>query len=165
MRNPTRITPLLARLADAWRKAPDMRLGQLLINAHGGEDLWFPEDKELVEEVERFVKIAENGSNTTTESTGTTKIVFNAWFGGFGLRREALALYNALSGKSLTYDHNISRTDPTLVNVIEKLGDFANGTFARLRIRELPRGTKYRIDEYDGQESVVTDDEMDWETA
>ena len=60
---------------------------------------------------------------------------------------------------------SISRTDPVLVQVVEELGEKANGLCAYLQIRELPAGTLYRIDEYDGNESVVTQDEYEWDVA
>lgn len=59
----------------------------------------------------------------------------------------------------------LERTDPLLVAAVEALGDKANGEYAKLRIRELPEGTLYRIDEYDGNESVMTRDDYDWRTA
>ena len=55
-----------------------------------------------------------------------------------------------------------NRTDPVLVQVIEELGREANGFCSDLKIAELPKGTKYRIDEYDGSETVMTPDEYDW---
>jgi hypothetical protein len=58
-----------------------------------------------------------------------------------------------------------NRHDPLLVQVVEELGDEANGLCARLRIVELPKGTLYRIDEYDGSESVQTQDSYDWTVA
>jgi hypothetical protein len=51
-------------------------------------------------------------------------------------------------------DSDIERTDPVLVQVVEEMGDAANGECARLRIIEIPDGIEYVIDEYDGQESV-----------
>jgi hypothetical protein len=62
-------------------------------------------------------------------------------------------------------NRDIERTDPVLVQVVEELGDAANGAFARLRIEELSPGTLYRIDEYDGNESVMTQDNYDWKVA
>lgn len=60
---------------------------------------------------------------------------------------------------------SIARTDPALVQVVEELGEKASGDFAQLLIAEVPAGTKYRIDEYDGYESVMTIDDYDWEIA
>jgi hypothetical protein len=36
---------------------------------------------------------------------------------------------------------------------------------AALRIAELPAGTLYRIDEYDGSETVMTQDDYNWSVA
>jgi hypothetical protein len=60
---------------------------------------------------------------------------------------------------------DIERNDPALVQVVEELGDKANTKYSKLRIAEVPAGTLYRIDEYDGQESVETKDTYDWKVA
>jgi len=60
---------------------------------------------------------------------------------------------------------NVCRHDPTLIQVIEEMGDRANGDHAKLRIEELPSGTAYRIDEYDGNESVQTNESYEWTIA
>ena len=60
---------------------------------------------------------------------------------------------------------NIERNDPALAQVVEELGDEANSPYSKLRIAEVPAGTLYRIDEYDGQESVETKDSYDWMMA
>lgn len=49
-----------------------------------------------------------------------------------------------------------------LVQVVEELGDKANGEYAKLRIEEVYGS--YRIDEYDGNESVMTSGDYDWIT-
>lgn len=116
-----------------------------------------------------------------------TKIVYNACYGGFGLSDKAWRLYLDRKGikyriepsefSSLgdlyyeegtdewLYDRDVDRADPVLVAVVEELGEKANGMCASLRIDELPEGTLYRIDEYDGNESVVTQDGYDWSVA
>lgn len=58
------------------------------------------------------------------------------------------------------YYPNIKRDDPDLVTVVEKLGDKANGPFASLAITEV--NGQWRIDEYDGLESVETPSSYDW---
>jgi hypothetical protein len=63
------------------------------------------------------------------------------------------------------YDRRIDRADPVLVQVVEKLGDKANGECAKLYIEDLPKGTLYRITEYDGYESIETKYDMDWNVA
>lgn len=115
-----------------------------------------------------------------------TKIAYNGCFGGFSLSRTAVLLGRKLSGnpnwggvtvKGDIYEdgqicerdygqlNDIPRTDPTLITVIEKLGRKADGDCANLQIEDIPAGVKYRIDEYDGNERVMTQDSYDWETA
>lgn len=57
MRDPNRIDDLLKRLADAWRKCPDMRLGQLMIAVTGdiAPTLGNVEDEELIRAIETLV--------------------------------------------------------------------------------------------------------------
>jgi hypothetical protein len=78
------------------------------------------------------------------------RVVINRCYGGFGLSK--LALKELGIGE---YDH-ISRDDPRLVEVVERLGKKANGPNAELRIVEASRF--WKIDEYDGMESA----EIDW---
>lgn len=60
---------------------------------------------------------------------------------------------------------DIPRTDPDLVRVVEELGDAANTKVSKLKIAEVEKGSRYRIDEYDGFESVMTIDDYEWEVA
>lgn len=69
----------------------------------------------------------------------------------------------ALEGKSATTDelkkyyfrdYDIERNDPLLVQTVEELGPAANGQYAELKVVEIPDGTDYEIDEYDGIESI-----------
>ena len=62
-------------------------------------------------------------------------------------------------------DREIERNDPALVQVVEELGDNANGTCAKLRIEDVPAGTLYRIDDCAGFESVETEDTYEWKVA
>lgn len=73
--------------------------------------------------------------------------------------------YNEALTKSQLYYRDIDRTDPALVQVVEELGSKANTRFSDLKIAEIPSGTLYRIDEYDGFESVMTQSEYDWKVA
>jgi len=93
-----------------------------------------------------------------------TKIVYNACFGGFGLSDKAVERYRELTGQ-VADRWNINRADPALVQVVEELDDEANTRFSDLRIVDIPAGTKYRIDEYDGNESVCTIDDYEWSIA
>ena len=93
-----------------------------------------------------------------------TKIVYNACYGGFGISEKAFARYKELGG-TCDWDRDIPRTDLALIQVIEELGEEANGDCAEIYIVEIPAGTRYRIDEYDGNERVMTIDDYDWKIA
>lgn len=93
------------------------------------------------------------------------KIVYNACYGGFGLSDEALDLYEKLTGNRPEWHDDFVRHDPHLVAVVEQLGERANGSYSELVIAEVPAGTKYRIDEYDGLESVMTVEDYTWTVA
>ena len=51
-------------------------------------------------------------------------------------------------------DGRIGRTDPLIIQVVEELGDEANGRFSELEVVEIPDGIEWEIDEYDGSETV-----------
>ena len=115
------------------------------------------------------------------------KIIYNRCYGGFGISREAVLLARQISGdpqwhncvlKGETDKHGnvlkfdlvlsdiIPRHDPVLVEVVEKLGSKkASGDCAKLAITDISSGTMYRIDEYVGKESVMTNDDYEWSVA
>jgi hypothetical protein len=100
-----------------------------------------------------------------------TKIVYNACYGGFGLSKEAIKRYWEIRGEpkpehwAVWDERELDRADPILVQVVEELGKAADDGFAKLAIREVEAGTKYRIDEYDGMETVMTIDDYTWSVA
>lgn len=60
MRNPDRIQSFCNRLANAWRRVPDWRFGQLMMNCLGemsaaGRDPFFPEEDEMINFIEKYV--------------------------------------------------------------------------------------------------------------
>ena len=66
MREPARIETFLHRLAALWHKVPDWRFGQMISNVLGSYpgDIFFPEDEDLIEFMEKWFKEAfrdENG--------------------------------------------------------------------------------------------------------
>ena len=63
-------------------------------------------------------------------------------------------------------DRLISRNDKHLIQVVHELGKEANATFSRLTIVEIENGRWYKIDEYDGYESIeYRDIDDEWELA
>jgi hypothetical protein len=75
--------------------------------------------------------------------------------------KERLA-FSEQYNKQTWYNRDVSRHDPILVQVVEELGEKANGMCAKLSIDEV--SGPYRIDEYDGNETVVEPDGYDWIT-
>jgi hypothetical protein len=108
----------------------------------------------------------------------TVKVVYNACFGGFSLSKKAaerllqlgvsemeeeLKYHEESAFRSLGehYSTDLPRHDARLVQVVEELGKDANGAFANLQIAHLS-GSRYRIDDYDGNESVEEPSSIDW---
>jgi hypothetical protein len=85
------------------------------------------------------------------------KIVINTCYGGFGLSKEALALFNERSGTTITYEHDIERNNPILVEIVEQLGEAADGNYAELKVVEIPDDVQWHIAEYDGWETIHED--------
>ncbi len=52
-------------------------------------------------------------------------------------------------------DRNIERNDPALVQVVEEMGESANGSCANLAVVEIPDDVEWHIHEYDGNEHVA----------
>ncbi len=84
------------------------------------------------------------------------KVVINRCFGGFSLSQRATEDLTALGcpGSPGEIERDIDRADPRLVSVVEALGWEANGRFADLEVIEIPDGTQYKIEDYDGMESI-----------
>jgi len=114
------------------------------------------------------------------------KVVYNNCYGGFSISTEALLLARQQSGNPFwggariageaypdgtiasggvlaSFGHHINdikRDDPILVQVVEQLGDKANGRCSKLAIETVDG--PYRIVEYDGNETVETPDSISW---
>jgi hypothetical protein len=106
------------------------------------------------------------------------KIVINKKYGGFGLSEEAVLLYGDKKGLNIIAQQDekiktiihyyldekkdgnqfgeweIERNDPVLVEVVEHLGDLANGRYSKLKVVEVPDDIKWYIHDYDGVEEV-----------
>jgi hypothetical protein len=96
-----------------------------------------------------------------------TKVVYNGCFGGFGMSQAAIDRYWELKGEPAPTDWwpiDVDRADPLLVQVVEELGE-ETSCWGDLQIRDVPAGSLYRIEEYDGYEAVVLQNEYKWEIA
>ncbi len=106
------------------------------------------------------------------------KIVINKKHGDFRLSEEAVLLYGVKKNlniiakedqkvKTITHyylnevkeengfgEWEIERNDPVLVEVVEQLGDLADGYYSKLKVVEVPDNIKWYIHDYDGLESV-----------
>lgn len=83
------------------------------------------------------------------ETLPKIKVVVNTCYGGFGLSDWA--------NKQLGLDEyqEINRTDERLIKLIEDYGsEQVSGRYAILQIWEVPQGAKWRIEEYDGIETI-----------
>ena len=57
-------------------------------------------------------------------------------------------------GKLDQYDEDI-RIDKDIIEVVEKLGNAANGKYAELKVVIIPDDVKWQIEEYDGAEWIA----------
>ena len=73
---------------------------------------------------------------------------FTKDFGGY------VKINNADYEKYCLYLGSKYRKDPTLIEVVEELGDKASGFCGELAVLEIPDNCYYKIDEYDGYESI-----------
>lgn len=72
----------------------------------------------------------------------------------YSLTTEERVARNEAYRNSTLSIHEFKRDDPVLVQVVEELGEKANGEFASLRIVEIPDDIDWVIEEYDGREWV-----------
>jgi hypothetical protein len=108
------------------------------------------------------------------------KVVINKCWGGFGLSEEAVLWIRknkpcshkeVLPGetysdgsvadadhyswrKDSNYEHGDHRDCPSLVAVVETLGERSWGSHAELKVIKIPNGIKWKVDDYDGMESI-----------
>ena len=81
----------------------------------------------------------------------------------YSMNMDERVAYNQAYSKQTWHYNDVDRHDPVLVQVVEELGDKANGICAKLRIDEVDGHYRidevddhYRIDEYDGNEKVTS---------
>jgi len=85
------------------------------------------------------------------------KIVINGCYGGFGLSEKAykkLGLeWDGYGG--FAYREEDKRMAPELIEVVEELGEEANGEHAKLKIVEVPNGIDWELYEMNGVEWIA----------
>lgn len=91
------------------------------------------------------------------EIRGIRRVVINKCHGGFGLSDEAVTRYKELTNITDKdfWDRDIPRDDPYLIQIIKELGDKANGSYAELKIVEIPEDVDWIVEEYDGREWIA----------
>jgi len=93
------------------------------------------------------------------------KIVVNRCYGGFSVSGAVLKelglkqdRYGYISNEDLgikSDNGHAYRADPRLIEAIEKIGEEkSSGSLAALRIKHIPDGVDWEIDEYDGIETI-----------
>ena len=106
------------------------------------------------------------------------KIVINNDYGGFSLSHEAFLLLRKMGNENAlkepdygekwsdgsgprekgfgdNFCRDIPRNEPDLIKVVKKLGKRVNGGCASLKIINIPDGTIWQIEEYDGMEWIA----------
>lgn len=102
--------------------------------------------------------------------TEKIKVVYNDCYGCFRLSEEAknklkeMLTEKELKNLALFGIGSFPRHDKRLVKVVEELGEKANGEYTDLVVKVL-EGTKYRIEEYDGYETVYEPHDNYWVDA
>ena len=95
------------------------------------------------------------------------KVAYNACYGGFGLSEEASVYLNTHWGCNIDPDYGyidediIPRHHKGLIEAIELFGEKASGFCAKLKVATIST-PMYRVDEYDGYESVETPYSYNW---
>jgi len=91
------------------------------------------------------------------------RVLLNRCYGGFSLSEQAKLLYleatKDVPKKEHWYaDQDIPRDDPILIRIVEEIGSQAAGTFAKLKIIEIPDDVPadgWIVLDYDGMEWVA----------
>jgi hypothetical protein len=82
------------------------------------------------------------------------KIVLNRCWGGYSLS-EAACTELDIEWDGYGYFLDDDRSNAKLVEVVEKLGEKADGCSASLKVVEIPDDVEWHIEEYDGMEHVA----------
>ena len=83
--------------------------------------------------------------------------MYNTWYGGFSLSEAAMAEYKRRCPEALEVNaRNVERHDPVMVQIVQEMGERANGAYANIKLEKIPVEylNNYEIGQYDGLEEV-----------
>ena len=83
------------------------------------------------------------------------KVIINSRYGGFGLSELAKKELCRRKGVEKIQMYEILRNDSDLVNVVEIMGNAANGPYSNLKVVEIPDGIEWIIQEDKGEEWIA----------
>ena len=92
------------------------------------------------------------------------KVAYNSCYGGYNFSDEALEWFNKEFGTDFDSTYRMSelpRHDSRIIQCIEELGADADAECASLMIETI-ESPMYFIEEYDGSETVMVPDSIDW---
>lgn len=67
---------------------------------------------------------------------------------------------DAFEEEEYSFDNDELRIDKDAIAIVEQLGLLASDQFSRLEIFEIPDGSEYKIDDYDGLEKAIFGKEL-----
>lgn len=111
-----------------------------------GRDLWIITDERFNWPTYSFVP--------PEERIDYQKDIFTVPKGWYQMTDDEKDHWNKTYREQTFYDRELARDDPILIQVIEELGELADGRHARLKIVEIPDDVEWQIDEYDGNEWI-----------
>ncbi len=115
--------------------------------------------------VQKYIKEkrGENGLYID-EPKNDGKVIFDRTLSGASFPDSNIDLLQEIRSLGRYWDVNWTgeRDDPMVIRVVEELGEKANGKHAKLKVVEIPDGTKYTVEEYDGNEHIAEAHET-WE--
>lgn len=89
------------------------------------------------------------------------KVVINTCIGGFGLSDVAIARYENETGNDYS-DWDVSRSDAVLVSIVEELAEDSWGSYAELKVVEIPDGIVWHISDDDTGREWVAEVHRTW---
>lgn len=82
------------------------------------------------------------------------KILINKCHGGLELSQAAVDEFKKRTGNTLD-DIDDFRTNPTLIQIVEEMGQSASERYSKIVVIEIPDDVDWVIKEYDGNEWVA----------